>query len=486
MSLHSSTRDAPCPVLRPRLRRWRRPLLAISAIAWMMLLVGCRSTHPPDLGAIYSRSASAEDLYRNPVIVIPGLVGSRLEDQASGKVVWGAFGGKGIDIRQPADQRLFALPMDPTADFAALRDSVQPTGVLDSIQVRLAGLPLQLKAYYEILKTLGIGGYRDASIKDIDYGEEHFTCFQFAYDWRRDNVENAQRLAAFIEAKRAYVEAERRKIDPNYDRPVKFDLIAHSMGGVLSRYYLRYGDQDLPADGSLPEVTWAGARSVEKLVIIGTPNAGALEAVIQLIEGRKFGPTPRYQPTLLATFPSGYQLLPRTRHQLVVDDAGQAVDLMDVNVWRHYRWGIFDPSQDDVLAALLPDVPLRSDRLDIAENHVRKSLERARHFQAALDLPAQPPVGTRLVLFAGDSVPTDRKAVAQTGRVVMTETAPGDGKVLRSSALMDERIGQEWTPMLRSPIVWSDVNFLFDRHLGLTQNPLFTDNLLYLLLESPR
>ncbi len=27
-----------------------------------------------------------------------------------------------------------------------------------------------------------------------DYGDGHFTCFQFDYDWRRDNVEDAKRL----------------------------------------------------------------------------------------------------------------------------------------------------------------------------------------------------------------------------------------------------------------------------------------------------
>src|SRR5436309_7239430 len=32
------------------------------------------------------------------------------------------------------------------------------------------------------------------------------------------------------------------------------------MGGLLTRCYLRYGGQDLPADGSLPATTWEGAR----------------------------------------------------------------------------------------------------------------------------------------------------------------------------------------------------------------------------------
>ena len=51
---------------------------------------------------------------------------------------------------------------------------------------------------------------------------------------------------------------------------------------------------------------------------------------------------------------------------------------------------------------------------------------------------------------------------------------------------MDERLGQTWTPTLRSPIDWTHVTFLFANHLGITRDPVFTDNLLYLLLEAPR
>jgi hypothetical protein len=53
---------------------------------------------------------------------------------------------------------------------------------------------------------------------------------------------------------------------------------------------------------------------------------------------------------------------------------------------------------------------------------------------------------------------------------------------------MDERYteGAKWSPRLVTPIKWSSVNFLFTDHLGLTKDPAFTDNVLYLLLEAPR
>ncbi|TFG77481.1 MAG: hypothetical protein E4H21_03260, partial [Thermodesulfobacteriales bacterium] len=67
----------------------------------------------------------------------------------------------------------------------------------------------------------------------------------------------------------------------------------------------------------------------------------------------------------------------------------------------------------------------------------------------------------------------------------ITDYEPGDGTVTRSSALMDERAGGIWTPHLKSPVNWSNVMFLFTDHLGLTKDPAFSDNVLYLLLEQP-
>ena len=59
--------------------------------------------------------------------------------------------------------------------------------------------------------------------------------------------------------------------------------------------------------------------------------------------------------------------------------------------------------------------------------------------------------------------------------------APSDGAVLLRSARMDERVGGSWSPNLRSPIDWIHVTFLFPEHLGMTKDPAFSDNVLYLL-----
>jgi pimeloyl-ACP methyl ester carboxylesterase len=427
---------------------------------------------------------------RNPVIVIPGILGSRLLDAESGQIVWGAFGGGSIDPSTPEGARLAALPMEEGKPVTQIRDSVVPDGALDRFNLNLWFVNFRLSAYYNILKALGTGGYRDEDLghfTEVQYGKEHFTCFQFDYDWRLDLAANARRLEEFITEKHAYVNRETERRFGRQNVNVKFDIVAHSMGGLLSRYYLRYGTADLPEDGSAPEVTWAGAKHVRRVVMVGTPNGGSLGALNQLVNGFGRLPfVPRYEPAVLGTFPSLYQLLPRTRHGALVSK-GAPLDIYDPDLWADLKWGLASPDQSEILEMLLPDVPSPEERHRIALDHQRKCLVRARRVGEALSVPATPPPGLSFILFAGDAVDTDAvmSVDMETGGMEVAATAPGDGSVLRSSALLDERVGGEWSPRLLSPIAWQQVVFFFKDHLGITKDPVFTDNLLYLILESP-
>ncbi len=384
--------------------------------------------------------------------------------------------------------------MEPGKRLDELRDEVVADGALDQVTVNVFGLSLELNAYFQILNTLGAGGYRDRQLAvkgGIDYGEGHFTCFQFDYDWRRDIVESAKQLHEFILARRAYVQEEIATRYGIADHDVKFDLVAHSMGGLVARYYLRYGPADLPEDGSLPSLTWEGARYVDRVVMIATPNAGSVNALFELVEGNKLGPfLPRYQPALIGTMPSVYQLLPRSRHGAVVngvDNKTPITDIYDPALWEKLQWGLADPDQDELLGELLPDVDDASERRRIALDHQAKALRRAKQFTAAIDEPASPPPGLTLHLIAGDAVPTDAVVAVNydTGELQVVDKAPGDGTVLRASALMDERTESDRATRLQSPIAWHRVTFLFEDHLGLTSDPTFSDNLLFLLLEQP-
>ena len=244
--------------------------LSFLSVFIFLCLPAC-STFPtsPDLGNLYNQLAQQEDPDRNPVIVIPGILGSRLEDKNTEEVVWGAFGSGAVDPTSGEGARLLALPMTPGAALNELRDAVVQAGALDRVVLKFFGIPLELNAYYNILRSLGVGGYRDQQLAEshaVDYGDRHFTCFQFDYDWRRDLVESAQALDRFIKAKEIEVQQEIFKRYGVRRSSVKFDLVAHSMGSLVARYYLRYGAADLPTDGSLPPVTWEGAKHVDHLV----------------------------------------------------------------------------------------------------------------------------------------------------------------------------------------------------------------------------
>ncbi|MEL7472818.1 MAG: hypothetical protein AAGK04_05815, partial [Planctomycetota bacterium] len=255
-------------------------LLAAASLA----LAGCASgSKRADLRALYSQAAQQPESERAPVIVIPGILGSKLIDGPSGQAVWGAFSGDFANPGSAEGLRLVAHPMGEGTPLRDLRDEVLPDGALDRVSVPVFGVPVELRAYVDILLTLGVGGYRDQLLGQsgaVDYGTEHYTCFQFSYDWRRDVAESAAKLATFVEdAQRLHMS------NTGTTTPPRVDIVAHSMGGMVARYYLRYGAAPLPADGSLPPLTWAGADQVEHLIMVGTPNGGSVHAFLQLLRG---------------------------------------------------------------------------------------------------------------------------------------------------------------------------------------------------------
>src|SRR5439155_27036 len=83
----------------------------------------------------------------------------------------------------------------------------------------------------------------------------------FSYDWRRDLIETARRLHDTLET----------LAEACGDPAARFNVIGHSMGGLVARYYLRYGT----AEPDAGPVTWAGARRIANLVLVAVPNAAA-------------------------------------------------------------------------------------------------------------------------------------------------------------------------------------------------------------------
>ena len=461
------------------------------------IVAGCASTSKQsvDLKAIYDKSAQYHAPDRNPIIVIPGILGSRLVDDVSGQTVWGAFRKEYADPKTAEGAQLIALPLD--RQNPTMFGDIQPDGVLENLELKLAGIPISIQAYAGILTTLGAGGYRDAGLglNSIDYGTDHFTCFQFDYDWRRDISYNAARLKVFIEERRAEIQENYKEDYGIENAEVKFDIVAHSMGSLLTRYFLRYGDTQLTENGAVPAPSWAGAKDVERAILVAPPNAGSLDAFEQLIEGFNIGRPvlPHYAPAILGSFPSVYQLLPRDRHNAVIwdEDPSRPVEnLLDPDLWKMNAWGLSNDSEETqrILSQLLPNTPDASERRALASSFQAHALRRAARFQEALDTPSAPPVGLELFLVVGDSMDTPQvmSIDSQTSKVRVYKTGVGDKTVLRTSALMDERVGSEWQPTVQTPIEWTSTLFVPSEHRKITSHPVFEDNVLYWLLEDPR
>jgi hypothetical protein len=441
------------------------------------------------VGDLAEKAFQYEGLERNPVIVIPGIFGSRLVEETSKDVVWGAFTGKeALEKYSSEKARLLSLPMEQGKSLAELKDTVVPAGALETINVRLLGLPIHVNGYKDMIDALEKAGYYNDVSGNGD-GRKYNTCFTFGYDFRRDLVETAAQLEIFIQEKKMYLQEKYEECYGIKDYDVKFDIVAHSMGGLITRYYMMYGDGTLPEDGSRPELTWKGAKNIRKAIIVGTPNAGYLDAFTELLEGMTFAPgAPKIEPAILGTFTTLYEMMPFRTPGMVVNaaDMNEKLDLYDPDLWISMQWGLADPGQDKILAELLPDVTSVEARREIAIDQLKKSLKRANQFTDAIQVDAAPPQGVSLHLFLGESMLTNAKASVdlKTGEVQVIQQLPGDGKVSAPSALANERTVDEPWPFVQTPIHWSSVTFLFSAHMGITNDPVFTINLIYSLLTS--
>jgi pimeloyl-ACP methyl ester carboxylesterase len=248
--------------------------------------------------------------------------------------------------------------------------------------------------------------------------------YVFPYDWRQDNVEHAKGLEALIDAIRA-----------DYGNPdLRVDVVAHSMGGLIARYYLRYGTRDV-LDGMPSLVSLYGTSRVRKLILLGTPNFGAVSALHGYLEGEPIG-LRRIREEVLATMPSGYQLFPHPLATWLIDAEGRALpdELFDPATWRRYAWNVHDPTvAARVLAAHAGD----EEYLAALQRFFEFRLERARRFAWMLSTP-EPATPIRYVLFGGDCTLTPaRIAIEQQAGLPRTRLSPTELRDTSARALVD-------------------------------------------------
>jgi pimeloyl-ACP methyl ester carboxylesterase len=483
----------------PSLARCFALLLAIGAAS---VFSGCIAPkHTPNLDRIFA-SARAKTGKR-PVIVIPGILGTELINSRTGEVVWPSV------LRSDDDGS--NLPMTP--DIANNRDDVVPTRIVET--VRLARVLPEVYVYRDLLESLKkFGGYREGDWNNPGESGDQDTFYVFAYDFRRDNVENARLLSNRL-----------RLLKEKLHRPeLRFNILAHSMGGLIARYTAMYGDTDLPIDGSERKPTWAGAADINKIIMLGVPNEGSADAFSTLIEGYSITEGLRQRIPLLnrltaeesITAPAIYQLLPHSNVVKFLDENLKplSLDLYDPEIWKRYGWSpINDPEyrrRYEGGAVKGEGAHGRKRSLEALDGYLVAVLRRAKLFHAALDTPPGDDAPVMLLAIGGDCEETlnspiilrdakkDRWLTLTRPRDYRTSTgqritrraaieamyAPGDGRVTRRSLLGEDLAGSRRTGALfDTPLPLTYAIFGCDLHGSLQKNKILADNALTALVN---
>ena len=438
----------------------------------------------------YEKNLRSTSTTQNPIIVIPGILGSNIIDSRTGDPIWGDFGKRFANPKSDENLRLIALPMQLGETLERLQGFSKSAGSLRYVKGTIAHMPIRISTYASMLSAMGVGsegmGNSLQRLDDyIDDKRHQASAFEFDYDWRRSIDENAIRLGNYLRQVTRFVQLQRGN-----HNPVKFDIVAHSMGGLIVRYYLQYGSQLLPQGNAVPVCNWSGSAQIERVILIGTPNAGSLFALENLVVGIPKNPIlPRYDPLVLGTLPAVYQLLPRLRHKTFIraDSANKHSDFLSAEFWVDLNWGLADKTRDRFLARLLPGIDSSSARRDTALEHLGKCLISAKKLHYAMDNLTPRPGHLQMFLFVGDTKETPLVATAKKGdkKITYLKKGAGDGTASRASVLLDERLTGKFGHRVISPLQWDGVYFLSSNHLGLSKDPLCIKNILYILLERP-
>lgn len=216
---------------------------------------------------------------RDVVILLPGIMGSVL--QKDGRDVWALSGSaiaRGILSLGGSISSLTVGNDSPTAE--SLGDGISAIRLLPDTHL--------IPGFWKIDGYTAVSNFITSRF-DAQPGGNFF---EFPYDWRRDNRVAARKLER---QSRQWLQAWRKSSGHANARLV---LVAHSMGGLVSRYFLE---------------VLGGWRDTRMLVTFGTPYRGSLNALDFLANGMRKtlgGFTLVDISTLLRSFTSVYQLLP--------------------------------------------------------------------------------------------------------------------------------------------------------------------------------
>jgi hypothetical protein len=446
-------------------------LLAAAALA------GC-SALGPAAERLYPAHAASDD--RMPVILIPGLLGSRLARARDGVEVWPG----GTRKLLTSDYADLALGIDPET-LEPVDDGLVPGAIFEGA--------IGKDFYRRIMQELReAGGYRIMS-PGRPLVQQRARLYVFTYDWRQDIVQTVRKLDELIEQIRA-----------DYREPqLRVDVIAHSMGGLIVRYYERYGTADV-LEGNTFVVTGLGLPKLRRVVLLGTPNQGTVTAVHKFLNGYRVGIS-GLATEGVATMPSTFQLFPHPLVDWVVNINGKPLDfdVFDVEFWRRYEWSIFDHRIQRRMERHREAWPAQ----DVFERWFEKRLQRARRFTWSLMVPAGDVPLIRPLLLGGDCVPTPRRLVfenvegSSTARLRPEQIlvpvpgidyeslmfAPGDGSVTVASLLSRQDMSREIPRFEQEGMETGREVITCARHDALTSDDELLDALIeYLLAPDPQ
>lgn len=324
-----------------------------------------------------------------PIIIVPGLTGTELVNRSTGEKVWFKLQrAKDDDVRLPI-----------SANLSANRDNLIPGDIIRSVQF-IKFLP-ETEIYEKLIGALEKeGGYREVKWETATRADATDTFFVFPYDWRRDNVETARLLIRRIEA------LKRRLGKPD----LKFNVVAHSMGGLISRYAAMYGNADLRSGKPVP--TWAGARHFDKVFLLGTPNEGSLLSFEALLKGVSYVGSGIKLPWVqnldrfdVFTVPSVFQLLPFDGTFLAYDEDLNPlkIDLYEPASWDEYDWSIWD---DGDFKKKFSPAEQRN-----ARPYFLAALRRAKQFHEALNANTREKPPVSFYVMGGDCKDTQNAVV---------------------------------------------------------------------------
>lgn len=222
------------------------------------------------------------------IVVLPGITGSVLKKH--GHDLWTVPNilGNAVQNWIPGLKPGIAEQMLLHHDDAFqddLGDGIEPAGLMSGVYIQ-PGLFTLVDGYKPLTDRIKSDFViREGTLDLKDTRPANY--FEFAYDWRRDNRYNARRLQNLIKHKLPLWQAERRT-----DK-AKVILVAHSMGGLVARYYLE---------------CLGGREDCRALITMGTPYRGSIKSLNYLENGyRQSGFD---FSTAARSFTSMYQLLP--------------------------------------------------------------------------------------------------------------------------------------------------------------------------------